>query len=414
MADAAPILDARTVRRAIASAQDDVCGALRRVAALVGNHDATRLRGHERQEARTLDDLGRAASQLRAVERSSSDEQLLKRAHELKTQADTISARIGALQTFAALKPDAIDVPDRRLSDALNDLLHAIDVTDHELASTPPDEHDPYDWLWDTRLLSYALVGFERLFGQLAARVARSRVAMRAADAYQASSRTRAETAALRAHHAAVARRLHAAGAAARLAARRANLVELHELIHNKPRVEVHINKTPIQITLRERQPANQYALRANHSAFPDHFTFFSDCELVDAIAAVAGLNRRDLAQRRHAHESALRAREQLSAIVAYRDSSRRGDPQDAVSSPDRAAPQIPDTLRPDSRRDLADLLLDLVDEQWPITTTLQDSLTLVCAVLGDGNYGHGTSKLLGHPDDKTTVAALVRRLILA
>jgi hypothetical protein len=363
MPDATPLLDATTVRRAITRAQHEVCDALRQIAAFVGTNDTTLLSVDQRQAARTLNELGREASHLRSVELSSTDTQLLQRTHELKSSADEITTRLCELRTFAPRKPDDLEVPDQPLRAALGDLLDAIDATDHQLATAAPDEHDPYAWLWEARLLSFALDGFGHLLAQLTARAARSLIAMNAYNARQAATNTRAETAAVRAHLAAVSQRLHAAGCAARLAARRANLVELHELVHNWPRTELQIDDTPIEITLRTQKPAKQYEIRANHRAYPDHFTSYTARELTAAIAAGVGLDLGDLAQRRRAHDAAKRSRQQLAAIVAYRDSTRRGDPQDAANSPDPAAPQIPDVYRPDSRRDLTDLLLDLTND---------------------------------------------------
>src|SRR4051812_27978713 len=96
-------------------------------------------------------------------------------------------------------------------------------------------------------------------------RIARSQLALRAYNARQARRMTRAQAAATRAQLAAAPRRLRAAGAAARLAARRSNLVELHELVHEFPRTETHIDGTRVQITLRRQQPANRYGLRVNN-----------------------------------------------------------------------------------------------------------------------------------------------------
>ena len=64
--DVTPIVDADTVRRAIAAAQNEVCGALRCVATRLGR-GAFRLTVHERSAARTLDELGLEASELHAV-----------------------------------------------------------------------------------------------------------------------------------------------------------------------------------------------------------------------------------------------------------------------------------------------------------------------------------------------------------
>ena len=68
--DVTPIVDADTVRRAIATAQDEVCGALRCVATRLGR-GATGLTVRERREARALDGLGLQASELHAVQAAS-------------------------------------------------------------------------------------------------------------------------------------------------------------------------------------------------------------------------------------------------------------------------------------------------------------------------------------------------------
>ena len=102
--DVTPIVDADTVRRAIASAQDEVCGALRCVASASGPQARPGSACMSATEARTLDELGLQASELHAVQAASSDAQLLKRAAELKSRADEIIRRVGELQAFA-LKP---------------------------------------------------------------------------------------------------------------------------------------------------------------------------------------------------------------------------------------------------------------------------------------------------------------------
>ena len=412
MPDATPILDASSVRRAVARAEHDVCDALRQVAALVGANDATLLSVAQRQAARTLDELGHEAARLRSVEQASSDAQMLERAHELKASADEITARLGELQAFAPRRPGEPHVPQPPLSAALCDLLDAIKATEHQLATAALDEHDPYAWTWDARLLSFALAGCERLFEQLVARVARSRVAMRAYNARQAASKTGDEADAIGVHLAAVPQRLHAAGRAAALAARRGNPIELHELVHNRPRVELQIDGTAIQISLNGRAPTELYELRANGRRFPDDFTYHAAEDLAAVIAAASGLDLGDLQQRRRARQAAERALRRLAAITAYRGSARRGDPQDAAGSPDPSAPQIADADRPDSREDLSDLLLDLASEQGPIATVLQDGLSIACEHLGDGDRERGITTLLAHPDDNPAAAGLLRRLV--
>jgi hypothetical protein len=123
MPDVTPILDASSVRRAVTSAEHDVCDALRQVAALVGANDVTLLSVAQRQAARTLDEMGGEAARLRSVEQASSDAQLLERAHELKASADEIAARLGELPAFAPRSPGEPHAPDPPLSAALCDLL---------------------------------------------------------------------------------------------------------------------------------------------------------------------------------------------------------------------------------------------------------------------------------------------------
>ena len=167
--DVTPIVDADTVRRAIASAQEEVCGALRCVATRLGR-GAIGLTVHERREARTLDELGLQASELHVVQAASSDAQLLKRAAELKTRADEIVRRVGELQTFA---PGQLvhDVPEKPHRAALIDLLDALEAVDRELASAVPDDGPfrmPYAWVYDARLVSHGLGHYANVFDQLA------------------------------------------------------------------------------------------------------------------------------------------------------------------------------------------------------------------------------------------------------
>jgi hypothetical protein len=319
-ADVTPIVDADTARRAIATAQDAVCGALRGVARRLGR-GAIGLTVHERKEARTLDELGLQASELHAVQAASSEEQLLKRAGEHKARADDIVRRLGKLQAFAP-RPPAHDLTDEPHRAALADLLDAIDAANRELASAAPDDGPfrmPYAWVYDARLLSHGLGHYANLFDQLAGWIQRSQAAERAEAADHARSLSDAEATALAEHLAALRRRLPAAANAARLAARRCSLVELKELALESPTTKLQIDDHEIAITLDETKPANGYALRVDHSAYPDPFMLYSDDELAGVIAEAAGLDLSDLAQRRRAHRGAQLARRRLAAIVAYR-----------------------------------------------------------------------------------------------
>jgi hypothetical protein len=412
-ADVTPIVDADTVRRAIATAQDEVCGALRRVATRLGA-GAIQLTVHERREARTLDELGLQASEMHAMQAASSDAQLLMRAGELKARADDIVRRVGELQAFAP-GPPAYDIADEPHRAALADLLDAIDAADRELASAVPDDGPfrmPYAWVYDARLLSHGLGHYANLFEQLAGWIKRSQAAERAEAAHHALSLSDAEATALAVHLAVLRRRLSTAANAARLAARRCSLVELKELVLESPTTKLQIDDHEIAITLRETTPANGYTLRVDHAAYSEPFVLYSDGELVGAIAEAAGLDLSQLAQRRRAHRYAQLARRRLAAIVAYGASTRLGDPNDAADCGDPSAPTLPDDCRPDSRGDLTELLRDLADERWPIGATLKDSLTAVATQLGDGDPQRGISSMLAHPDEDPVHQALIRRLI--
>ena len=102
--DVTPIVDADTVRRAVASAQDEVCGALRCVAARLGA-GASGLSVHERQEARTLDELACEASQLHAVQAASSDAQLLTRAGSSRRAPTRSSAASASCRPSRPARP---------------------------------------------------------------------------------------------------------------------------------------------------------------------------------------------------------------------------------------------------------------------------------------------------------------------
>jgi hypothetical protein len=412
-ADVTPIVDADTARRAIVSAQDEVCGALRGVATRLGR-GAIGLTVHERREARTLDELGLQASELHAVQAASSDAQLLKRAGQLKARADDIVRRVGELQAFAP-RPPAHDLTDEPHRAALADLLDSIDAANRELASAVPDGGPfrmPYAWVYDARLLSHGLGHYANLFDQLAGWIKRSQVAERAEATDHARSLSDAEATALAEHLAALRRRLPAAANAARLAARRCSLLELKELVLESPTTKLQIDDHEIAITLHETQPTNGYALLVDRTAYPDPFVLYSDDELAGVIADAAGLDLSDLAQRRRAQRGAQLARRRLAAIVAYRASARLGDPNDAADCSDPSAPMLPHDCRPDSRGDLTELLRDLADERRPITAALKDSLTAVAKQLGDGDAQRGISKLLGDTDEDPVAQALIRRLI--
>ena len=411
--DVTSIVDADMVRRAIATAQNEVCGALRCVARRLGG-GATQLSMRDRSAARTLDELGLQASELHAVQAASSDAELLKRAAELKTRADDIVRRVGELQAFA-LKPPAYDIPEEPHRVALNDVLNAIDAADRELASAVPDDAPfpmLYAWVYDARILSHGLGHYANLFDQLAGWIQRSIAAERAEAAQHAMHLSDGEATALAAHLAALPRRLRTAANAARLAARRSSLVELKELVLEWPTTKLQIDEHEIAITLRETEPANGYALLVDHTAYPDPFVLYSDDELAGVIAEAAGLDLSDLGQRRRAPGNAQLARRRLAAIVAYRASARLGDPNDAADSRDPSAPTLPDDCRPDSRGALTELLRDLADERWPITATLKVSLTAVAKQLGHGDPQRGISRMLTHPDEDPAHQALIRRLI--
>jgi len=406
--DVTPIVDADTVRRAVASAQDEVCGALRCVAARLGA-GANGLSVHERQEARTLDELAREASQLHAVQAASSDAQLLTRARELTSRADEIIRRVGELQAFAP-GPPAYDMADDTLSAALTDLLDAIEAAGRELASAVPQEGAivlPYRWVYDVRLLSHGLGHYADLFDRIAGWITRSQGAEHAEAAHDALQRSEAEAAALAAHLAAVPGRLHTAANAARLAARRCSLVELKELVLESPTTTLQIDGHEIAITLRATKPANEYGIRVDRRAYPDPLVVYSDMELAGVIAEAVGLDLSDLAQRRRAQQQAQLACRRLAAIVAYQASARLGDPNDAADSSDPSAPALPDDCRPDSRGDLTELLRDLADERWPIAATITDSLTAVCEQLGDGDAQRGIRRLAQVDDDLAALALI-------
>jgi hypothetical protein len=321
--DVTPIVDADAVRRAVASAQDMVCGALRCVAARLGA-GANGLSVHERQEARTLDELAREASQLHAVQAASSDAQLRTRARELTSRADEIIRRVGELQAFAP-GPPAYDLIDDALRPALIDLLDAIEAAGRELAIAVPDEGPillPYRWVYNVRLLSHGLGHYADLFDQLAGWITRSQAAERAEAAHDALQCSEAEAAALAAHLAAVPRRLHTAANAARLAARRCSLVELKELVLESPTTTLQIDGHEIAVTLRATMPANEYGLRVDRRAYPDPFVVYRDAELAGVIAEAVGLDLSDLAQRRRAQQQAQLACRRLTAIVAYQASA--------------------------------------------------------------------------------------------
>lgn len=411
--DVTPIVDADALRRAVSSAQDDVHIALRRLAGHIGRHGAGRLSVEERQESRTLDELGREVAELNAVQAASTDAQLLRRP-ELKQRADAIIRRVGELQAFAPVTPDH-DVREDRLSAALNAMIDAIEGAERELANARPQEDHhrlPGGWIYDARLVSFGLAAFEGVFDALARWITRSQHAERGAAAHDAHPLGDAEAAAARMHLSAVPRRLRAASSAAQLAARRSSLVELKELLLEWPSTKMRIDDTVIEVWLLTTQPANGYGLRVDGVSYPDPFTAFGDAALVGVIAEAAGLDLSDLQQRRRAREHAERARRELAAIHAYRGSARRGDPNDAANCSDPSSPHIPDECRPDSREDLTDLLHDLADERWPITTALKDSLTAVCDLLGEGDRQRGLTTLFAHPDDDPAATALVRRLL--
>lgn len=408
MSDATPILDVRGVRRAIAGAEDQASTALRRIVVCVAA-GATGFSTQQRQAAGTLCEVSRECSELRTQQLASSDAQLLKRAHELKQRADRLLARASEL---AAVFPSELQDDDiaacAPLDVALEQLVAAVTTVAEELHSAPRSL-EPRSLLWTARRLAAALEDSSGVFDELASRMQRWCAAVSADHAKPPIAMTAPTTRAFRAHLAGSCERLHAAGRGARLTARRGTLDALWAL-HERPCTDVRVRDTPLEVSLRD-ESATSYHVRARSIRDPDPFGTVSDDELPNAIGAAVGLNLGDLAQRRQARDGADRARRQLAAIVAYRDSARRGDSRYADSAPNPSDPELPDALRPDSRDDLSDLLLDLVAERWPVAAVLRDSLATTCRALGNSDPRLGIMRLLAHPDDDRTAARLVRRL---
>ena len=449
MSDATPRPDAGAVRGVIAAADFHVSIAQGAIVARIAAGDST-FTDAQRNAASELEVLSLERDGLLGQERGLDDAGLLARADELRSRAEAVVDRADELRMLFEDPEDAARSLERRaelveriranrpkvdagwaarsaaLDSALDALLDAVLNVGNELTVDAPI--DPDDLLWAAQRLALALEECDGLFDELADRLASWRDAsdLETVTAEELTN-TPAAARALRAHLAAAPGRLQAAARALRLAARRGHLVELEAFMRparTRVRVESaaweaeHDARLWLDITLLD-EAAGSYSVRVAGQPAADPTTpGVSAGELVQAIAAVAELDLVDLAQRELARQVADRARRELTAIVNYRNSERRGDPQDAATSPDPSSPVISYSRRQDSAQDLVDVLLDLVAERWPVAAVLRDSLAAVCRVLADDGVGHdttgreGVARLLAHPNEDAAAAELVRGLV--
>lgn len=410
MTDATPNLDAGAVRGVIGAAEFHVSMAqsaiVDKVAAGATFTEA------QRDAARELAGLLSEANELRGRERLSADAVLLERAAELHERADRVVERADELRILF----DDDGPPAPALDVALDALVDAVLSVGEELTVDAP--LDPDDLLWAAQRLAVALEEGEGLFTELGNRAASWRDAVTADDSLPAMfgltpTAQRAHLALLRA----APERLNAAGRALQLAARRGRLVEL-EAFSRPVEARVRIRDVWVDVVLLDEARRTYRVRVAGAPAGDPTAPGTSDGELVNAIAGAAGLELADIAQRRLARDAAEYARRAIAAITAFRNSGRRGDPNDAgrlAAIPDRVDTTIlmPYSHRPDSGPDLVDVLLDLQAEGWPVAMVLRDSLAAVCRVLDD-DAQTGIDRLLSHHTEDEQAGAHVRALVEA
>lgn len=441
MPDATPSRDAGAVRGAIAAADFHVDIATLAIVARVAA--AGEFTHHQRAAARELEQLAQERDALIGKSRALDDDTLLARGQELTSRAQGVVDRTGELRILFETtdddpqreRPAELAEPveasrelvdgsalDRAL-DALSDA--ALNIA-NELTVDAPIEID--DLLWAQQRLAIALEDIDGLYAELADRLADWRDSVLADEI---TLRTPAADRAFRAQLTAAPGRLRAASRALGLAARRGHLVELDAFMRpasTRIRVQgaaweaTHDGRLWLDVTLLS-EASGSYSVRVAGRPAEDPTTpGVSAGELVQAIAAAAELDLADLEQRELARHVAERARRELTAIVNYRNSERRGDPQDAAGSPDPADPMISYSRRPDSSQDLVDVLLDLVAERWPVAAVLRDSLAAVCRALATTNdddqaqhvgvVREGLERLLAHPAEDSAAGELVGALV--
>lgn len=364
----------------------------------------------QRAAARELVDLSREASRLTGLELRSTDEQLLEQRVELKMRADDIVDRADELRMlFPDLDAEPVAAPalNVALDGELEHLLGAAASAGVLLCADEPLEPD--DILWAAQRLSHAIEELGNLLEELGDRAAAWRDSTANEDVALFGLTGAAERA-YRKHLNDSAPRLHAAARALALAQRRGHLVEL-EAFRRPPMTRLRVADAWVDVTLLD-ETRDRYRVRVAGAPGDDPtIPGVSAGELVQAIAAAVGLELADVEQRRQARDAAERARRELAAIVAYRNSGQRGDPQHAAHT--NGEIRIPYSHRPDSAQDLVDVLVDLHAERWPVASILRDSLAAVARTLDDDSEP-GIDRLLSHPNEDEAAAELVRALVEA
>lgn len=414
MTDQPPNADAGAIRGVIGAADFHVTLAQGAIVAHVAA--GAEFSDEQRAAARELAELSREASELVGQQRLATDEQLLERAHEFKSRADEVVDRADELRVlfFPDLDPEdgtsvagepAIDV-------AVDALLEAALTVGEVLCCDVPLEPD--DLLWAAQRLANTVEEIQGLFEELGDRAASWRDTVNSFGPGVIGLTPAAERT-YRAHLSDSPHRLHAAARALQLATRRGHLVEL-EAFRRPPQTRLRVAGSWIDVTLID-EAQERYRVRVAGAPGGDPTVPGVPAgELVQAIAAAVGLELADVDQRRQARDAADRARRELSAIVAYRNSGQRGDPQHAARLAllgDHGEIRIPYSHRPDSAQDLVDVLLDLYAERWPAASILRDSLAAVARTL-DEDSERGIDRLLSHPNEDEAAAELVRALVEA
>jgi len=407
MTDSTPNLDAGATRGIINAAEFHVTSAH---AAIVSRVAAGAVFTEpQRDAARELGELYQEANELRGQERTSSDDELVARAGEIKVRADRIVERASELQ---ALFDDGPAMP--ALDVALDALQDAVLSVAEELTVDAP--LDPDDLLWTTDRLALVLEETEGVFTELGDRAASWRdLVLADRDLPAIFGATPAAERAYLAQLRDAPDRLYAAAHAVRLAARRGHLVELASF-RRPAEARVRVAGAWIDVLLLD-EARRTYRVRVAGSPGTDPTAAATtDSELVAAIAGAAGVDLADTEGRVGVRQAADRVRRELTAIVAYRNTARRGDPNDAARLAEIRDPadiDLPYSHRPDSTQDLVDVLLDLHAERWPVASVLRDTLAAVCRVLDDDAQA-GVDRLLSHRNEDETAGAHVRALVEA
>ncbi len=425
-----PTTDVSAVRGAITAAEFHVALAQSAVVARVA--DATEINDRQRAAAHELSAL---FSHARALHELVVAQGARPAVAELTQQANSVSERAGELRLLfefdagaladdrylpyqaeaIVATPASADIagpPMPALDVALDALLDAVLNVGTELTVDAPIA--PEDLLWTAQRLSLALEEISALYDELGDRAASWHDTASSDPDASLWLPARAQRAYL-AHLSESPERLRAAARAVLLAARRGHLIEL-EALDRPALTRVRVADCWIDISLTDETQGTYRVRVAGAPAVDPTGPGVSSGELVAAIATAAQLELTDTEQRQQARAAADKARGELAAIVAYRSSGRRGDPQHAAllaASLQPADAEIPYSHRPDSTPDLVDVLLDLQAERWPVASVLRDALAAVARVLTDDGQA-GVDRLLSHPNEDEVAAEHVRALVEA